>query len=663
MTEELDQEHFQDSSDPWIGKVVDSRYRILERLGQGGMGVVYKVEHTRMGKIAAIKFVHENLVSDKILIKRFHREAEAISKLNHPNIVQVFDFGYTDNTLYLVMEYLKGEDLKKILQRDGQFTFRRSAAILIQICNALSEAHHFGIVHRDLKPENIRIGRTRDGQDFVKVLDFGLAKMVEEETSPAITGQGKIVGTPYYMAPEQIRGEDVDLRCDIYSLGAITYRMLTGTYAFNAKTPLGVLTKHITEEVSPPSQSAPDWLAKDTQLAAAIDAIVLRAMAKKREDRFQSAEMMKEAICQVAGQSSDSILLLSVESDTNKKTSRPERRSADISGVSQNIPVELAPTAKMDVDTISAISDQRLCREDIDFERKIKRSRNIRISFLLALLMGTCFAAYWIGFKKTPQVAPSEEIESNNTPDTATLLELDKAVTGTIGKRLSSTESDRDWYRFEVQKEGSFLLRAEVTRIPNMNIVLSLYDGVGGKIVDANSADIGGNETITNWPIKAGTYYLLVREFWTNSITPTENVTDTYRLWATISESTNDDEHEPNDTPKQASILKPPDKVKGFLGSIKDQDYYKIEPEGESLSGEITGIPGVDLVLNIILSDGKTIPIDKEKNSDKEQFKRIKIKDSDPIFIHVKRKDETMPPAGYQPRGLTIPYTLKVWED
>jgi serine/threonine-protein kinase len=198
--------------DPWLNRVVDSRYRVHARLGQGGMGVVYKVEHQRMGKIAAMKVLHRDLAADREVVKRFRREAEAVSKLTHPNTVQTFDFGTFDGALYLVMEYVRGEDLGSIVRRDGALPWRRAAPILVQICGALGEAHELGIVHRDLKPENILVTRTKEGRDHVKVLDFGLAKLSEREEAAEVTGRGSIVGTPYYMSPEQIRGEALDHR-------------------------------------------------------------------------------------------------------------------------------------------------------------------------------------------------------------------------------------------------------------------------------------------------------------------------------------------------------------------------------------------------------------------------------------------------------------------
>src|SRR5262249_31568791 len=244
--------------DPLVGRLIDGRYRVLERVGTGGMGVVYKVEHQRMGKLAAMKVLHGDLAKDREVMKRFRREAEAGPQLTHPNAVQTFDFGTTaDGALYLVMELVRGEDLGSILKRDGPLPFRRAAPIFLQICGALGEAHELGIIHRDLKPENILVSRTKDGLDHIKVLDFGLAKLSEREEWSEVTGKGEFIGTPYYMPPEQIRGEALDKPSDLYSLGALMYRVLAGQPVFTAKTPVGVLTKHISDDPIPLAERAP----------------------------------------------------------------------------------------------------------------------------------------------------------------------------------------------------------------------------------------------------------------------------------------------------------------------------------------------------------------------------------------------------------------------
>jgi serine/threonine-protein kinase len=165
-----------EAEDPWLTRVLDGRYRVLTRIGAGGMGAVYRVEHVRLGKIAAMKVLHQSTATDREMVRRFWLEAQSVSRLNHPNIVQTFDFGQWNGAFYLVMELVTGDDVAAVMRREGPMAFGRAARFFAQICSALTEAHEHGIVHRDLKPENLMLVRRRDGAEHAKVLDFGLAK-------------------------------------------------------------------------------------------------------------------------------------------------------------------------------------------------------------------------------------------------------------------------------------------------------------------------------------------------------------------------------------------------------------------------------------------------------------------------------------------------------
>src|SRR5207237_1347625 len=196
------------ADDPLVGRTLPGGYVILELVGVGGMGRVYRAEQTNLGRTVAVKIVHPHLAGEENAVARFITEARAASRLNHPNSVGVIDFGKTpDGQLYLVMEFLRGKDLARVAYEEGPLPFRRIVSILRQVLAALSEAHHLGIIHRDLKPENIILEPVRTGGDFVKVVDFGLAKMRAETSSPSITSPGIVCGTPEYMSPEQGRGD------------------------------------------------------------------------------------------------------------------------------------------------------------------------------------------------------------------------------------------------------------------------------------------------------------------------------------------------------------------------------------------------------------------------------------------------------------------------
>ena len=274
-------------ADPLVGRIVADRYKILSLLGRGGMGVVYRAEHVHIGKQMAMKLLHGELARNRDTMRRFRREAEAASRLNHPNTVQVFDFGSSEGMMYLVMELVDGEDLGDIIRREGTLPFARVARLCAQVCASLGEAHQAGIVHRDLKPENVMVSQPEGHEERAKVLDFGLAKLRDTNANMSVTRAGSIVGTPYYMSPEQIRGDPVDGRGDIYAIGAMIYKACTGEPPYVAATPMGVLTKHLTDELVPPSARS------QRHLPPEVDRIVGKALMKDARDRYGSVDDMR----------------------------------------------------------------------------------------------------------------------------------------------------------------------------------------------------------------------------------------------------------------------------------------------------------------------------------------------------------------------------------
>ena len=222
------------SDDPLIGRTLPGGYVILELIGVGGMGRVYRGEQQALGRTVAVKVIHSHLLGDESAGARFITEARAASRLNHPNSVGVIDFGKTDQGApYLVMEFLRGRDLARVLYDEGPLPLRRVIDIVRQVLLALGEAHELGIIHRDLKPENIILEPMRGGGDFVKVVDFGLAKMRAEPTARNVTQPGIVCGTPDYMAPEQGRGDALDPRADLYAVGVILFLLLTNRLPFD----------------------------------------------------------------------------------------------------------------------------------------------------------------------------------------------------------------------------------------------------------------------------------------------------------------------------------------------------------------------------------------------------------------------------------------------
>jgi eukaryotic-like serine/threonine-protein kinase len=278
--------------DPLIGAFIGERFLVKRKLGEGGMGVVYEAEQTAIDRKVALKVLHPHL-TDESLYARFRNEAAAASRLGHPNTITVFDFGKTDaGSLYIAMEFIEGTSLDDEIKNNGAMDWRRAAHITTQICGSLHNAHEHGIVHRDLKPENVML-LTRSGEkDIVKVLDFGIAKIMEDDGKDqrqALTRTGMVFGTPQYMSPEQIRGEKVDARSDIYSLGVIVYQMLTGSLPFRSDTPMGLLTKHLMDV--PPSFAAMNPAAK---APAEVESCVMQALAKNASERPQTMREMAE---------------------------------------------------------------------------------------------------------------------------------------------------------------------------------------------------------------------------------------------------------------------------------------------------------------------------------------------------------------------------------
>jgi serine/threonine-protein kinase len=274
------------TEDPLIGRTLPGGYVVLELVGVGGMGRVYRGEQQALGRTVAVKVIHQHLLGDEGTAARFITEARAASRLNHPNSVGVIDFGKTDlGAPYLVMEFLRGRDLARVLYDEGPLGIRRSVEIVKQVLAALGEAHDLGIIHRDLKPENIILEARRGGGDFVKVVDFGLAKMRSEPMATNVTRPGIVCGTPDYMAPEQGRGDELDSRADLYAVGVILFLLLTNRLPFEADSPTQVVLMHLS--VAPPD---PRRVAPERAIPDVLAELCLKALGKAADDRFQSAD-------------------------------------------------------------------------------------------------------------------------------------------------------------------------------------------------------------------------------------------------------------------------------------------------------------------------------------------------------------------------------------
>jgi len=270
--------------DDLSGSVIDGRYMVTQRLGAGGMGVVYKAVHQLMKREVAIKVLKKEHCAEEASITRFSIEARATAKLKNRHTVTIHDFGSTeDGRLYIAMEYLEGKTLGQLIRQEGRLDWRRAVKLSLQICKSLEEAHDNGILHRDLKPENVVVTVDERGREYVKVLDFGIAKLRESQTSPGLTEDGIVCGTPEYVSPEQARGLELDHRTDLYSLGVVLYEAITGRPPFCEMPAMSILVKQVNETPPPMSKACPDLDAP-----SALVKLVVRMLAKEPNRRPRS---------------------------------------------------------------------------------------------------------------------------------------------------------------------------------------------------------------------------------------------------------------------------------------------------------------------------------------------------------------------------------------
>lgn len=643
-----------ETDDPWLGKVVDRRYRVAALIGSGGMGVVYRVEHLHLGKMAAMKVLSPDTATKPEMLRRFRAEAQAVSRLNHPNIVQTFDFGQWDGALYLVMEYVKGDDLSALLKRDGPWSFTRAARLFTQVCSGLTEAHEAGIVHRDLKPENLMVVQRRDGSEHVKVLDFGLAKLRErggdDPQGAAVSSGGQVLGTPYYMAPEQVRGEPLDARADLYSLGATLYRVLTGEPPFDAPSPISVLAKHLTDELIPPRTRAPE-----RSLPPEADRIVMRAMAKSISDRYASAAELQADLEEVLASSSG----ISSSSAPRVGPTAAAVASAE------------APTVAIEDSDIADIADigdigDRLRRSDVDdFEWSMRRKRlltRLVLPLTALVVIAGVTAVAWRGGGERAEVT---EREPNNTPGYANLLAQGAPMRGLIGKLVQAglagqaAQGDVDLFRIPAGK-GPRVVSARLEGIPDVDLVLELYDPQGQRISKSDASGRGWGEWLQPTSIGPGEFYLAVRELWIAGEKPTEDAPDPYTLTAGWGSPQAGWELEPNDSPLAATPLHAPGRIRGYLASADDRDWFSITvDEAGALAGTVTAPAGVDVVLIRDIA-GKEIVINKHDAGGSEQLS-IDASPGKPTLIGVARKiAPKVDPKALGLQGLDDPYELAI---
>jgi len=337
-----DQSSLQSAHELQPGMVIRNKYEIIERIGIGGMGFVYRGRHITFNEICAIKIVNDVIAGDANFLQRFQTEAVVTRKLRHPNAVRVDDFDYTeDGRPFIVMELVQGKNVGEILESEGPMRVSRAVRVATQVAQALGFAHKLGIVHRDIKPGNIILTTNEQGHETAKVLDFGIAKLREavEGAKPGMTMTGMVVGTPLYMSPEQFMGkkagQEIDGRTDLYSLGVVLYQMVTAQLPFEGDTLYSLMMQHMEGNVRPPHELAPEL-----QIPEALSRVILKAIDKDREQRFQTAEEFVSALGPMGGEPVGNGQMVPGQFAINPSAATPPPLSqASLSRVSQVAPV------------------------------------------------------------------------------------------------------------------------------------------------------------------------------------------------------------------------------------------------------------------------------------------------------------------------------------
>jgi len=363
-----------------VGRVLGGRYRLLRRLGTGGMGSVWLCEHVALGRRYAIKVLHADRASDPELVERFLQEARAASRISQENVVDVIDFGEDCGEPYYVMEALEGRSLAQVLREDGPLPVGRALALLEQVCRALAAAHVRGVVHRDVKPDNVLVERLPDGSERAKLIDFGISHVPGGDR---LTRDGEVVGTPEYMSPEQAAGDEVTALTDVYAAGVLAFELLTGCLPLVGPSAIATLVAHQTQLPVPPGTRRPG-------LGPEVDRLVLRALAKRPADRYSSMAAMAGEVLKVR-------LYSNLETEGRPEAPRP--------GQAMTLPLPVTPgfTGRSPVPGSPAVSPGSV-GPDGQAARGRPRLALFLVGAVLALIVATTAAVLWNA--RPPQAPP-----------------------------------------------------------------------------------------------------------------------------------------------------------------------------------------------------------------------------------------------------------------
>jgi len=598
--------------DPLIGAVVADRYRLLAKLGVGGMGTVYKVEHVRMGKVMAMKLLHGDLSRDENMVRRFTREARAISRMRGRHSVQVFDFGCADGLFYIVMEYLQGKDLGALLGDHSTLTVARTARLIHQVVEGVSEAHEQDIIHRDIKPENIFIcASTQDEEEIAKVLDFGLAKLKTRSSDESIVGtkHGLILGTPHYMSPEQIEGHEVTVATDIYSTGALIFKTLTGRPPYPGNNPIRILNSHLDDPIPRIGAIKPEL--------AFLDQFFFSALAKQPEQRFKSIRALDAAF-------RDAIKERNQSSSSELKLEPVEGNSSD--------PGRLLPKLS------NALIANLATSKDFDhFEWSLRFRRIGLVLLTFSLLVGAVWAVIW-GVVMGNFYDHSAEAEPNDSLKSANDLRSGRPLLAAIGEPPSGVRADRDFFRV-LGVEAGQVLSVQVSGVPGLDLVVEVVNANGERLLIHSAQGDGYGETIPNFRVGEEPLYLVVREMWKQGEKTKAKPDEWYSISIDSRNPMPGEEHEPNENTRLASSFLR-GKANGMLSRPDDVDVYRFDRMSglRSITVDVTGLPTTDLTLELQDSTGRRLSFTDDAGLEKGE-RLVAALDVDqinqPIFLLV----------------------------
>jgi serine/threonine-protein kinase len=381
-------------NDPLIGRILEDKYKITARLGEGGMGAVYRATRVRIGDEVAVKVMHSQFVKDETTLERFRREARAAAMLHHPNVVAIHDYGEgstVEAPAFIVMELVAGISLRDLLEQQQRLAVERAVALMREICNGVGAAHRHNVIHRDIKPDNIIVlpPGAHGEHETAKVLDFGIAKLRDIASDMTLTQAGMVMGTPYYMSPEQCRAEALDARSDVYSLGAMLYEMLAGTPPFIASTPTGVVAKHLMEPPPP--------FAFQLGVPASVEAVIGRALAKDRNLRQADATVFAREL----------------QTAMTTNLTQPLSPSTANIGAGQATQVFYPPAATVQQSGVYGTMPSVPSRATVQEQLPAERSRTgmlVAGIVSLVILIGLGLIAYFVFMNRKPLPSPAPSV-------------------------------------------------------------------------------------------------------------------------------------------------------------------------------------------------------------------------------------------------------------